>query len=49
MPTGAIRRAVWLLLDLARHHDFILFEDDYEFELNFLEPATPVLLSLIHI
>ena len=45
MPTGAIRRAVWLLLDLARHHDFILIEDDYEFEMNFLEPATPVLES----
>ena len=45
MPTGAIRRAVWLLLDLARHHDFILIEDDYEFEMNFLEPAKPVLES----
>ena len=33
------------LLDLARQHDFIIVEDDYEFEMNFLEPATPALKS----
>ena len=38
------------LLDLARQHDFLIVEDDYEFEMNFLEPAKPALkLSLIHI
>ncbi|MEC8660534.1 MAG: PLP-dependent aminotransferase family protein [Pseudomonadota bacterium] len=33
------------LLDLARQHDFLIVEDDYEFEMNFLEPATPALKS----
>ena len=36
------------LLDLARQHDFIIIEDDYEFEMNFLEPATPALKSQDH-
>ena len=33
------------LLRLARQHDFIVVEDDYEFEMNFLESATPALKS----
>tara|TARA_B100001109_G_scaffold240234_1_gene223365 strand:+ start:32 stop:676 length:645 start_codon:yes stop_codon:yes gene_type:complete len=33
------------LLDLAGRHDFIIVEDDYEFEMNFLESATPALKS----
>lgn len=33
------------LLDLARQHDFLIVEDDYEFEMNFLEPAKPALKS----
>ena len=33
------------LLDLAGRHDFLIVEDDYEFEMNFLEAATPALKS----
>ena len=33
------------LLDLASKHDFLVVEDDYEFEMNFLESATPALKS----
>ena len=33
------------LLDLAGRHDFLIVEDDYEFEMNFLESATPALKS----
>lgn len=33
------------LLRLARQHDFIIVEDDYEFEMNFIESATPALKS----
>ena len=33
------------LLALAHQHDFIIVEDDYEFEMNFLESATPALKS----
>lgn len=33
------------LLDLAGKHDFLVVEDDYEFEMNFLESATPALKS----
>ena len=36
------------LLDLTRQHDFIIIEIDYEFEMNFLEPATPALKSQDH-
>ena len=33
------------LLDMANQHDFLIIEDDYEFEMNFLEAATPALKS----
>ena len=33
------------LLELAGKHDFLVVEDDYEFEMNFLESATPALKS----
>ena len=41
MPASR-RRA---LLDLASQHDLLIIEDDYEFEMNFLEAATPALKS----
>ncbi|MEC8088531.1 MAG: PLP-dependent aminotransferase family protein [Pseudomonadota bacterium] len=41
MPASR-RRA---LLELAERHDFLIVEDDYEFEMNFLEAATPALKS----
>ena len=41
MPASR-RRA---LLELAERHDFLIVEDDYEFEMNFLESATPALKS----
>jgi GntR family transcriptional regulator/MocR family aminotransferase len=31
------------LLELARRHDLLIIEDDYEFEMNFLESPTPAL------
>ncbi len=31
------------LLDLATRHDLLIIEDDYEFEMNFLESPTPAL------
>ena len=31
------------LLDMAAQHDLLIIEDDYEFEMNFLEPPTPAL------
>ena len=31
------------LLDLASQHDLLIIEDDYEFEMNFLESPTPAL------
>ena len=31
------------LLDLAARHDLLIIEDDYEFEMNFLESPTPAL------
>src|SRR5690606_4425131 len=34
------------LLELANRHDFIIVEDDYEFEMSFLEPPSPALKSL---
>ncbi len=34
------------LLDRAGRHDFVLVEDDYEFEMSFLKPAAPSLKSL---
>jgi GntR family transcriptional regulator/MocR family aminotransferase len=33
------------LLDMASQHDLLIVEDDYEFEMNFLESATPALKS----
>ena len=40
------RNAEKKLLDLARKHDFLIIEDDYEFEMNFLAAASPALKSL---
>ena len=34
------------LLNLASQHDLLIIEDDYEFEMNFIESATPALKSL---
>ncbi len=34
------------LLELAERHDFLIIEDDYEFELNFLTTASPALKSM---
>ena len=34
------------LLALARERDFVIVEDDYEFEVSFLEPTSPALKSL---
>ena len=35
-----------LLLELAQQHDVLIIEDDYEFEMNFLEPPSPALKSM---
>ncbi|MCX8509926.1 MAG: PLP-dependent aminotransferase family protein [Rhodobacteraceae bacterium] len=47
-PTNAtmpvVRRLA--LLDRARDEDFLIVEDDYEFEMSFLKPASPALKSL---
>ena len=42
MPIERRRR----LLDLADKNDFLLVEDDYEFEMSFLSPPSPALKSL---
>ena len=34
------------LLNLAKKYDFIIIEDDYEFEMNFIEKPSPALKSL---
>lgn len=34
------------LLDMARRRDFLVVEDDYEFEMSFLRPTAPALKSL---
>jgi GntR family transcriptional regulator / MocR family aminotransferase len=34
------------MLKLARERDFLVIEDDYEFEMSFLKPPTPALKSL---
>lgn len=34
------------MLKLARDRDFLIIEDDYEFEMSFLKPPTPALKSL---
>ena len=41
MPAGRRRQ----LLDMARRHDLLIVEDDYEFEMNFLGAPTPALKS----
>ncbi len=47
-PTAATlpmqRRLRWL--ELADRHDFIIVEDDYEFEMSFLGPPSPALKAL---
>jgi len=42
MPMARRRR----LLDLAEHHNMIVVEDDYEFEMSFLRPPRPALRSI---
>lgn len=42
MPMARRRR----LLERARQNDFVIVEDDYEFEMSFLRPPTPALKSL---
>ena len=34
------------LLDLAKQHDVLVVEDDYEFEMNFIEAPSPALKSM---
>jgi len=41
MPASRRRQ----LLSMAKRHDFLIVEDDYEFEMNFLESPTPALKS----
>ncbi len=41
MPASRRRQ----LLSLSKRHDFLIVEDDYEFEMNFLEAPTPALKS----
>jgi GntR family transcriptional regulator/MocR family aminotransferase len=36
----------WRLLELAEARDFVIVEDDYDFEMSFLEPPSPALRSL---
>lgn len=49
-PTGATmpveRRTA--LLEAAAHKDFIIVEDDYDFEMSFLAPPLPALKALDH-
>jgi len=42
MPLSRRKR----LMELAEKHDFIIVEDDYEFEMNFLASPSPALKSL---
>lgn len=42
MPVERRRR----LLELAAERDFVIVEDDYEFEMSYLEPPAPALRSL---
>ena len=47
-PTNAtmpVERRV-ALLDTAEREDFVIMEDDYEFEMSFLKPVAPALKSL---
>ncbi|MEM7068074.1 MAG: PLP-dependent aminotransferase family protein [Pseudomonadota bacterium] len=34
------------LMQLSEKHDFVIIEDDYEFEMNFLAPPSPALKSM---
>lgn len=43
--TMALERRKQLLM-LAEKHDFLIIEDDYEFEMNFLAPPAPALKSM---
>ena len=47
-PTGATlpRRRREKLLDQARDRDFVIVEDDYEFEMSFIEPPSPALKAI---
>lgn len=47
-PTGATmpRARREQLLALAQSRDFVIIEDDYEFEMSFIEPASPALKAI---
>lgn len=47
-PTGATlsRERRIRLLEQAQAHDFIIVEDDYEFEMSFIEPPSPALKAM---
>lgn len=47
-PTGATltRERRIRLLEQAQEHDFIVVEDDYEFEMSFIEPPSPALKAI---
>lgn len=47
-PTGATmpRKRRERLLEQARDRDFVIVEDDYEFEMSFLEPPSPALKAI---
>jgi GntR family transcriptional regulator/MocR family aminotransferase len=47
-PTGVTlsRERRIRLLEHARDHDFVIVEDDYEFEMSFIEPPSPALKAI---
>ncbi|WP_282128273.1 PLP-dependent aminotransferase family protein [Roseobacter litoralis] len=47
-PTGATltRERRLRLLEQAQEHDFIIVEDDYEFEMSFIQPPSPALKAI---
>jgi GntR family transcriptional regulator / MocR family aminotransferase len=47
-PTGATmtRARRERLLELAQDRDFVIVEDDYEFEMSFIEPPSPALKAI---
>ncbi|MEP4196973.1 MAG: PLP-dependent aminotransferase family protein [Aliishimia sp.] len=47
-PTGVTlsRERRIRLLEQARDHDFVIVEDDYEFEMSFIEPPSPALKAI---
>ncbi|MEP1519658.1 PLP-dependent aminotransferase family protein [Ascidiaceihabitans sp.] len=47
-PTGATlsRERRIRLLEQARDNDFVIVEDDYEFEMSFIEPPSPALKAI---